>query len=151
MCPDAWRMHGLLILYPHKLKHTVQFWIFFAHSMQFWIGFWKLPLKMVLKQKFIFYSLFALAPCLFGRSAHKSCAFCNRCRCATLTPSAFQASLQLVHKVTERIYHVTLTSPPVCRLRDSYSKFHLTKHTQKCTWCKGSATDVVASVQNAQL
>ena len=46
--------------------------------------------------------------------------------CATLTPSAFQASLQLVHKVTERIYHVTLTSPPVCRLRDSHRKFYLT-------------------------
>ena len=25
------------------------------------------------------------------------------------------------------------------------------QHTQKCTWCKGGATDVVAPVQNAQL
>ena len=50
----------------------------------------------------------------------------NEICCATLKPSKNQASLQLVHKVTERVYHVTLTSPPVCRLRDSHSKFHLT-------------------------
>ena len=50
----------------------------------------------------------------------------NEICCATLRPSANQASLQLVHKVTDLVYHVTLTSPPVCRLRDSHSKFHLT-------------------------
>ena len=41
------------------------------------MGFRKLTLKMVLKQEFSSYSLFALAPCLFGRSARKSCAFCT--------------------------------------------------------------------------
>ena len=45
--------------------------------------------------------------------------------CYPLRPSANQASLLLVHKVTERVYHVSLNSPLVCRLRDSHSKFHL--------------------------
>ena len=59
------------------IKDTVQFWIFFAHSMQFWMDFRKLPLKMVFKQELSFYSLFALAPCLFGRSARRSCDICS--------------------------------------------------------------------------
>ena len=59
----------------------------------------------------------------------------------TLTPSGFQASLQLVYKVTVRIHYATLTSP--------HTQVSFNQHTQKCTWCKGGATDVVAQVQNA--
>ena len=48
-----------------------------------------------------------------------------------------------VYKVTVRVHYVTLTSP---RTEVSFNQ-----HTQKCTLCKGGATDIVAPLQNAQL
>ena len=78
--------------------------------------FQKLPLKKVLIQEFSFYSHVEIAPCIFERIRHQSYAFCSQVQrscCAARGAIANQASLQLVHKVTERVYYVTLTSPPV--------------------------------------
>ena len=75
-----------------------------------------LPLIMVLIQEFSFSSHFEIAPCSFERIARQSCAVCKIAqRSVELLEEhiANQASLQLVYKVTERVYYVTLTSPPV--------------------------------------
>jgi len=79
-----------------------------------------LPLKMVLIQKFSFYSHFEIAPCLFERIARQSCAFCNIAqRSVALLEEhiANQASLQLVYKVTERI------SALYCKTRNFIAQF----------------------------
>ena len=78
---------------------------------------------MVLKQDFFFIPFMHLRHACLGEVRAKVAHFAlaRRHLLCSLTPSAFQASLQLVHKVTERIYHVTLTFPPVCRLRDSHT------------------------------
>ena len=75
-----------------------------------------LPLKIVLIQELSFYSHFEIAPCLFERIVRQSCAFCNIAQRSVALLEEYianQASLQLVYKVTERVYYVTLTSPPV--------------------------------------
>ena len=91
------------------IKDTVQFRTFFAHSMQFWIGFRKLPLKMNLKQEFSFYSLFALAPYLFGRSARKSCAFCTGAT-TSVAPPLRQVHFRLVYSWRIKLQCASITS-----------------------------------------
>ena len=57
-----------------------------------------------------------MAPCLFERIAQKNCAFCNiaQRRLALLEEHIEnQASLQLVRKVAERVYYVTIISPQI--------------------------------------
>ena len=56
------------------------------------------------------------ASCLFERIERQSYAFCNIAQKSVALLEEFianQASLHLVYKVTERVYYVTLTSPPV--------------------------------------
>ena len=61
-----------------------------------------------------------------------------------------------MHKIIERDYYLTLTSSPEALADDLLmnelgEQVSFNQHTQKCTWSKGSATDLVAQVQNEQL
>ena len=85
------------------------------------MSFRKLPLKMVLKQEFSFYSLFALAPCLFGRSARKSCAFCTGAT-TSVAPPLHQVHFRLVYSWCIKLQCASITSHSHLHTH----KFHLT-------------------------
>ena len=93
---------------------------------------------MDLIQEFSFYSYFEIAPFLFESTARQTCAFCNRAPrscCAARGAIANQASLQLVHKVTERVYHVTSSK----------------RHNKFVIAPRAAQQDLGARLQNAQL
>ena len=120
-CPHFWCCSGsilqtlwLLCLLEGEFANFIGVSDAHKDTMQFWMVLRILPLKMDLIQEFfILFTFWNCAVFIWTNCATKLRVLqsAQRSCCDALGAIANQGSLQLVYKVTWRVYYVTLTSP----------------------------------------